>query len=153
MEQGVKHLVTCRCVLPQFEESPDPPLHQFVVFSVLVDDQVIPKYVQCNACDIIHKVTDICKSEIVAGREHMGSIMSIDDIKMGLPEQLVAILEKSDVDKATWEQAQWIVDNERWGEHIVLSSETIEGLKQVKYVRILGKGLFQMNSHSADVYI
>ena len=153
MEQGIKHLVTCRCVLPQFEENPDPPLHQFVVFSVLVDDQVIPKYVQCNACDIVHKVTDICKTEIMAGREHMGSIMTVDDIKMGLPEQLVVMLEKHDVDKATWEQAKWIIENERWGEHIILSSETIDGLKQIKYVRILGKGLFQMNSHSADVYI
>lgn len=153
MEQGIKHLVTCRCVLPQFEELADPPFHQFTVFSVLEDDEIIPKYAQCTSCNVIHKIVDICKSEIMGGREHMASIMSIDDIKLSIPEQLSAILEKHDVQYASWEHAKWILDNERWGEHIVLSSETIEGLQQIKYVRILGRGLFQMNSHSGDVYI
>ena len=153
MEQGVKHLVKCRCVLPQFEELEDPPLHQFVVFSVIVDDQVIPKYVQCNACDVVHKVTDICKSEIISGREHLSSVMTVDDIKMSLSEQLVAILEKHDVDYATWEQAKWIIENERWGEFIILSNEQIDDVRQVKYIRVLGKNLFQMNSHTVGVYI
>lgn len=153
MEQGIKHLVTCRCVLPQFEEVKDPPLHQFVVFSVLVDNEIIQKYTQCNACGVVHKIVDICKSEIISGREHLNSIMSIDDIKMSIPEQFSTILEKHDVDFATWEQAKWIFDNERWGEFVVLSTETIEGTKQVKYARIIGKNLFQMNSHSGDVYI
>lgn len=154
MDQGIKHLVTCRCILPQFQESVDPPFHQFVAFSVVDgNDQVSVKYAQCPACGIIHKVVDICKSEIMAGRENLSSIMTVEDIKMGLPEKLTATLEKHDVDYATWEQVKWIFDNEKWGQHVVLSSDIVEGLKQVKYLRILGQGLFQMNSHTGDVYI
>ena len=116
-------------------------------------DQVATKYAQCPACGIIHKVYDICKSEIMNGRENLSSIMTIDDIKMGLPEQLTATLERHDVDYATWEQVKWIFETEQWGQHVVLSTDIVEGLKQVKYLRILGKGLFQMNSHTGDVYI
>lgn len=153
MEQGVKHLITCRCVLPQLESDPKSPLHQFVVFSVLDDDTVRVKYAQCNSCGIIHKVVDICRSEIIASKEDLSSIMTIDDIKMGLPTQLATVLEKNDVDLATWEQAKWIWENDRWGDFVILSNETVDGVRQIKYLRILGKALFQMNSHTEDVYI
>lgn len=154
MEQGIKHLITCRCILPQFQASDDPPFHQFTVFSIIDDaDQVAVKYAQCNSCGIIHKVTDICTSEIMTGREDLSSILTIDDIKMGFPEPLSTTLEKHSVDYATWEQVKWIFDNEVWGSHVILSSDTVDGLKQTKYLKILGKGLFQMNSHTGDVYI
>jgi hypothetical protein len=89
----------------------------------------------------------------MTGREDLSSILTIDDIKMGFPEPLSATLEKHSVDYATWEQVKWIFDNEVWGSHVILSSDTVDGLKQTKYLKILGKGLFQMNSHTGDVYI
>lgn len=154
MAQGVKHLIPCHCVLTQFKNEPDPPVHQFVVFSVLGDDGMVEvKLAQCNNCGVVHRVTDICKSEIVKGREDLSSILTVDDIKMGLPEQLVTVLERHDVDFSTWEQAKWIIENQRWGDHIILSNDIVEGVRQTKVLRIIGNTIFQLNSHSSDVYI
>ena len=125
-----------------------------IVFSVLDDNGTVQvKLAQCNNCGVAHRVTDICKSVILSGKEDVSSLLSIDDIKMGLPEKLVSILERDDVDFPTWEQAKWIIENERWGEHIILSNDIVDGVKQTKVLRIVGQSMFQMNSHASDVYI
>jgi hypothetical protein len=153
MQKGIKHLIQCQCVLSQFKAEPNPPLHQFIVFSVLDDSVFQVKFAQCNNCGALHKVTDVCKSEIIKGREDSSSVLGIDDIKLSLPEQLVGILEKHEADLPLWEQAKWIFETQSWGEFVVLSNEIFEGVRQTKVVRILGSNLFQMNTHTSDVYI
>lgn len=143
---GQKHLVKCRCVLPQFKSAKDPIRHQFIVFSLLDDDVVRQKYVQCNNCGLIHRVTELGRSEIVAGKEHMNSLVTIDDIKVSLPQQLSALLEKSNVDLPTWEQAKYIIDQQRWGDIVLLSVESEGQQSQGKYVRIMGPNLFNVDS-------
>lgn len=150
---GQKHLIRCRCILPQFKRHSDPPLHQFTVFSVLENDQVTPHFVQCNNCGIIHKVTDILISEIVQGREHMKSIKTIDDVRIGLPEQVAAVLEANGADQPTWEAVAFILENRRFGEHVVISSDTDGGMQQGKYIRILGEGLFKVETYAREVYV
>jgi hypothetical protein len=151
MTTGQKHLVSCRCVLPQFKKLIDPPAHKFIVFSIINDDdQVKPKFSQCTNCGIIHRVTEIGKSEIIQGREAMGSIMTIQDIKTSLPEQLITILELNNVDLPTWEAAQFILENKQWGDFVVLTSDVEDGLKQGKYVRILGEKLFKVEAYSRE---
>ena len=148
MASGQKHLVMCRCVLPQFKRVINPPSHQFVVFSIIDDDgRVRPKFVQCNNCGIVHRVIDVCRSEIIPGREHMSSIVSVDDLKTALPESLRAILESNDCDLPTWEAARFIYEEKRWGEFVVLSTDAADGLQQGKYVRILGDNLFKVESY------
>lgn len=152
--QGIKHLIPCHCVLSQFKGDPNPPVHQFVVFSVLGDDNVLQvKLAQCNNCGVAHRVTDVCKSQILSGREDLSSILSLDDIKMGLPDQLVALLERHDADYSSWEQAKWIIENQRWGERVILSNDVVEGVRQTKFVTIIGNTMFQLNSLTSDVYI
>ena len=76
---GQKHLIKCRCVLPQFKKLDNPPVHKFVVFSALNEEgNVVTKYAQCNNCGVIHKVTDLCTSEIIPGRseEHTSELQS-----------------------------------------------------------------------------
>ena len=103
MARGFKHLIRCRCTLPQFKNMASPPQHMFVVFSVINDDDSVePKFAQCNNCGIVHKVIDICKSEFTS-KETMTSLMSIDDVKVGLNPKLVSVLERYDVDLPTWE--------------------------------------------------
>lgn len=150
MASGLKHLITCRCVLPQFKRAPNPPSHQFVVFSVVEDDgncQV--KFAQCNNCGIVHKVLAVCRSEVVP-KESMGSIPTKEDIEVGLPPQLVRLLDTSSVDLATWEAAQFIIDNKRWGDFVVLSTDEEAGLRQGKYVRILGENMFKVESFTRE---
>lgn len=153
MTSGQKHLIQCRCILPQFRHLPEPTRHYFIVFSIIDDnDKVKVKFTQCNNCGIIHKVTDICKSEILHGKEFMSSIISIDDIKLTLQSKLIEILEMNDVDLPTWESAQFIYENKRWGEMIVLNTDTADGIKQGKFLTILGESLFKVDSFTRDEF-
>jgi hypothetical protein len=146
MRYGQKHLVKCRCVLPNLLSSPNPQQHQFVVFSIVEDDVVKTKFVQCNNCGVVHKVVDICKSEIMNGKESLSSIIKKEDLRASLPTGLVQILDVNDVDLHGWEAAKFIIDEKRWGDFVVLQSDTSDGMKQGKYVRILGETLFKVDS-------
>jgi hypothetical protein len=134
-------------VLPQFKKLSSPPVHQFLVFSIIDDsDKVKPKFVQCPNCGIIHKVTEIAKSEILSGKEDMNSIVKIEDIAVSLPEQLVTILEGNKADLPTWEAAAYALENKLWGTFVVLTSDSDGDTKQGKYVRLLGERMFKVES-------
>ncbi len=153
MSTGQKHLIKCRCILPQFRNVPVPPSHQFIVFSVIDDtDLVVPKFAQCNNCGIIHKVTELSRSELV-GREAMSSLMTIDDVKTSLPPSLITILEGASADLPTYEAAKFIIENQRWGDFVALTSEVEDNVRQGKYVRVLGANLFKVDSYIRDEVI
>lgn len=154
MPSGHKHMIRCRCVLSIFKKMETPPRHQFVVFSMINDENVvIPKYAQCTNCGIIHRVIEIGRSEIVAGREAMSSILTIDDIKLSLPEQLVAILDANKVDLPTWEAVQFMYENKQWGNFVVLTSDVDGDVRQGKYVRLLGEKLFKVETFMREEVI
>ena len=145
-ETGHKHLIRCRCVLPQLKRCENPPRFGFVVFSIIGnDDVVVPKFVQCPHCGVIHKVTGICESEIIQGKESMVSLLTIDDVKLGLPERLAEVLEVNGADLPTWEMTHFIYERKRWGQYVVLCTEEESGMSQGKILRILGKNLFKVD--------
>ena len=146
---GQKHLIKCRCVLPQFKNSKDPETkqHKFAVFSEVIDDVVKPKYAQCNNCGLIHKVIDICVSEIMTGKEAMSSILTIDDIKAGMNPNVITILERHQSDLPTWEHAKYIFENQRWGDVIILANDLEDDNRTIKYMRILSETLYKVDSH------
>lgn len=151
MAMGMKHLITCRCVLPQLKRQPNAPQHQFVVFSIIDENgDVKPKFAQCNNCGSIHKVIEINRSQIMPGREDMSSIVTVDDIKISLPEKLAGVLEANHADLASWEAAQYIVENKRWGEFVVLTSDEEGGLRQGKYVTILGENMLKIEGFERE---
>ncbi|MAH43409.1 hypothetical protein CL614_06885 [archaeon] len=125
--EGIKHTIECHCMLPQYKSSPDPVYHKFVVFSIIDNgDTVIPKYAQCNNCDVVHKVFDICKSEIVAGRDESKAIIKKDDVVPFIPEQITEILESYTADISSYEEAKFIMEHKKWGTFITLSKEILE---------------------------
>lgn len=133
--------------MSQLRHLSEPPRHHFIVFSVIEDDDTVrPKFAQCNNCGVIHKVIDICRSEIVSGKDHMPSLLTIDDIKTNIPSPLATILEGVDADLPTWEAAQFIVENKFWGDIVVLTTDHGGGSRQGKYVRILGESLFKVDT-------
>lgn len=138
--KGQKHLVACRCILHQFKNSKNPPQHHFVVFSLLDDnDNVVSKYVQCNNCGIVHRVSELCKSQIVGSKEDLKHQMSLEEIKKSLGQQLSEYLDSNEADRATYEMCKFVVDNERWGERVVVSSERIEQERHGKVIRIMSR--------------
>jgi hypothetical protein len=152
--QGVKHIIECRCILPQFKNAFDPPFHKFRVFSIIDEnDAVVLKYTQCNYCGIVHKVTDIGTSEIMKGREELKSIMTIADVRHSIPTELAEILDQNNADIALWEQAKFVLQSKTWGEILILSTEIVDDMRQGKYVRILGEKLFDIQVYASDVVI
>jgi len=125
--KGIKHIIECHCVLPQYKTSPEAIYHKFVVFSVIDEgDTVIPKYAQCNNCSVIHRVFDMCKSEIVGGKDESTSIIKKEDITPFLPSSIVEILDSYSVEIPSYEEAKFIMDNHKWGSFLILSRENIK---------------------------
>jgi len=124
---GIKHLVECNCILPQFKNKKPIVWHKFQVFSIIDEDNnVIPKFSQCNNCGIIHKVTEIGKSEITT-KENIKSIRTIEEIKMGIQSDIAGLLEQYSKELPIWEEAEFILQNKKWGSFIVLDSESENG--------------------------
>lgn len=151
MKIGQKHLIKCRCVLQQFKRQDEPPSHQFVVFSIIDENgDVVPKLAQCNNCNVIHRVTDLTRSEVVFGKEVAASIVTIDDVRGSLPENLAKILETNQADLPTWEATQFAYENKQWGQFIVMTTEADGVMRQGKYVKILGENMFKVEPFERD---
>ena len=135
--RGQQHLIQCHCMLPQYRGRKDPVFHKFVVFSVIDEsDTVIPKYVQCNNCGAVHKVYDICKSEMITGKDELNTVTTIDEIRRGLPTDIREILDAYDCDLPIWENVLFIYLNKMWGQTVVMTRDTINGEVQGKVLRL-----------------
>jgi len=147
----VKHLLECKCVLPQYKNAEPPIFHKFLVFSEINinDGSVMPSYAQCNNCGVIHKINEIGKS-IQLRKENMNALLTIDDIKSSLPPRLAAILEQNACDLPYWQEAQFIITNGLWGRGFNLSQER-EGTTIIgKYIIILGENLYDIKSFERE---
>jgi hypothetical protein len=152
--QGIKHLIQCHCILPQFRNLKEPKFHQFSVFSIVDDSDVIePKLVACNNCGILHRVIDVCKSEIVTNREDSASSMKREDFKHSLPSSLYEVLLQYEREVVDFEHAQFIIDNEMWESTIVLSREESGGINQGKMIRFISSERFRIESYSTQNFI
>jgi hypothetical protein len=143
---GQKHLIKCRCVLPQFKKLQNPPAHQFIVFSIIEEDNFLVSYAQCNNCGVIHKIVDACKSEIQSGKEHMNSLIKIDDIKHSIHQNFSSILENNNADLPTWLAVQFIVENKQWGNFAVITKDVEGDEIHGKCIRILGESLCKVEA-------
>jgi|TARA_R110000851_G_scaffold117451_5_gene244170 hypothetical protein len=152
--QGLKHLVQCHCILPQYRKMKDPVFHKFVVFSTIDNnDNVEPKNVQCNNCGVIHKVFDICKSEILHSKEDLKTLISKKDIQMMLPNKLSEILDSYDVDLPTWEQAHFIIKNKLWNSQILISRDETDYEETGKVLKIINLNDFVIDVQTTQKYI
>ena len=145
--EGVRHLIECHCTLPQYRNANPPVYHKFVVFSVLDEDAIQKKLVQCNNCGIIHKVVDLCKTEIAHGMEEGQSLRSIEDIKIGIPDKMVTFLIQQNADISTWEYVEFILDNKQEKE-VILKKEQKDDLKQLKISHIKEDGTFKVKNET-----
>lgn len=76
------------------------------------------------------------------------TLPSIDDVRLGMNDQLAATLDRYKADLPTWQAVQYIIDNERWGDFVTLTSDELEGERQVKYIQILGRNIFKIKTHT-----
>ena len=135
-------MIQCHCILPQYRGVKNPVFHKFLVFSTIdtESDTVIPKFTACNNCGAAHKVFDIAKSEIITGRDEVPTAMSIDDYTMSLPRGACLIF-YNHINRriADFEHAQFIIESNLWGDHIVLTREELDEFIQGKLVKFMSK--------------
>lgn len=150
MPAYVKHLVECNCVLKQFEHVHPTIWHKFVVFSIIDDDGTFkPSFVQCNNCRGIHKVLEVGVAEKLK-RESAPTLPDEEEIKSALPERLVALISKYNLDIATWQEIKFLYENEQWGKPVVLTKETEGDVTFGKYLLLAGKTLWKVDSFSTE---
>ena len=68
---------------------------------------------------------DVCNSEIQLGQE-VGAVMSKQDCGMMLPSGVKQILETYGCEVPDWEHALYILQNEKWGDFIIVNREETE---------------------------
>jgi len=149
---GVCHLLECTCILPQYLNTQKPVFHKFRVFSIIdEDDKVEEKFVQCNNCGIVHKIIDICKSQVIHGKEELANVVTIKDIKLSFPQRLAEVIDDYKCEVYVWEHAKFILDSERWGSYVVLNSEELEGKKVGKFLVINSADKFGISTFEETV--
>jgi len=148
--EGIRHLIECHCVLPQYRNSNPPVFHKFIVFSAINDDQVQKKLAQCNNCGILHRIVDICKSEIVHGLEEGSSLRSIEDLKVSFPQKLSDFLVVQKLDIATWEFIEFLIDN-KLEKDVVINKTEAGDITQLKILQINADGTFKIRNETRQV--
>ena len=142
--EGLKHQIECNCILPQFVNRQPVIFHRFNVFSIVESDGSIrSSYARCNNCDAIHKIIEVNVSRQLA-REESRLLPNLNEIKLSIPENVRGIIESYKVDIATWQEAEFIYQNEKWGRPVILFREEDDGKTIGKYLAILGKSLFKI---------
>ena len=152
-QSGVRHNIKCTCVLPQFKKLEKPIQHEFPVFSIIDEDknELIEKHAQCDNCGVVHRVFDVCRSQIMYSREKPTAMMrSLDEIKVSIPDRIQAVLLTNDCHISVWEQAEFIISHkEFWGSYIKLTSENEEEDKtSVKVLFIYSADAFKVETYS-----
>ena len=149
---GIKHLVECHCTLKIYEGKKDHLYHKFPVYTVFDNNKkAIPKISQCNNCNTLHKVIDVCKSEIIrSGKDFNSTGLTIEDIKLQINNKLANILTSYDSDISTWELVLDIIEKEAWEYPVVISRDVIEGEYYVKYLNIISEDKFKIFSKKIE---
>ena len=80
----------------------------------------------------MHKVVEVCKSELIPGGDQKNVTIEKDDIELMLPDKISNVLKKYDCDISVWEHALDIYENKAWGSSLVLKREIIEENEHLK---------------------
>lgn len=150
---GLKHLISCRCILPTMKNRTDPPLHKFIVFSVQRNNKIVEKMVTCNNCGIVHQVFEVCKSTILQNLEGTNSSVTIDDIILQLPETVGKLLSSYGKDLPDFEHTKFMLDENMVDDFVVLTQEFNEGRKSGKVLKYKGGGKFEIEPFSRSEII
>ncbi len=150
---GIKHLLQCRCILPTMKNRKDPPLHKFKVFSLQENGKIVEKMVTCNNCGVVHRVYEVCKSEILNNVEGTRSSVTIEDISLMMTESILNILKSYEKELPDYEHVKFMIEEERVGEFIILSQEFNDGRRTGKVLKYKGNSRFEIEPFSMSEII
>ena len=144
---GFKHLIECHCTLKIYDKKNNLVNHKFPVYSKIKESGgVVPKIVKCNNCEAVHKVTDFCVSELMPGKDQTSVISDVEEISLSLPDKLVNTLRKLECDISCYEHCLDIIEEERWGEFVVLRRDIIDEKENLKLIFINSENRFKIQT-------
>ena len=144
---GHKHMIECHCILPIYKDATPTIYHKIITYSKIDESgKIIPKYVNCNNCGITHHVYEICRSDIKIGKEDIKSIRTIEDIRIGLPDKIIDILEKHDCAIEDYELVEDIFEQEIFPSELIIKREIIDEEHHIKLLKISNMKKFKIES-------
>ena len=151
---GIKHLVECHCILPQFRKRENLIYHKFPVYSKLDEhENIIHKFVSCNNCEAVHKIIDVCKSEIISGMDDVKLGITEEEISHMLPDNVRKVLYDNQCNIATYEQILDQIECKEWNIPVILSRKIINDSTHVKTFTLIEKDKFKIDSNLFDFTI
>lgn len=151
-KSGHKHLIECKCVLPQFQNKKPTVFHNFVVFSELDEDMnVLEHYELCNNCQAVHKIVELCKSEIVSTKlleEDKIKILEEEYYKKRLSAGIVGALDSNQADLPTWKEVYYHFSNGNWGREIIIKRDDDGDDVILKVIKIYDKKTFKVEQYT-----
>lgn len=151
---GQKHLIECHCTLPIYKNSKEIIYHRFVVYSRLDESgNIVPKFSRCNNCGSNHYVYEFCKSEIKIGKEDSDVALTIDDIKISLPDKIIKILEQYKCTIDVYEQIDDVFDQELFPVSIIINRTIIEDEHRVKILNLDNKNRYKIQTETINLVI
>ena len=145
--------MSCRCILPTMKNKSNPPLHKFVVFSIQENDKTLEKLVTCNSCGVVHRVFEICRSNILNNFEGTRSSLTLEDISIQLSSSIRDILVSYEKELADYEHIKFMIDENTIDDFIVLSQEFNDDRKSGKVLKYKGEGKFAIEPFSRSEII
>lgn len=138
MKLGIKHLVECHCTLPLYKGMQDIIYHKILVYSKFnSNEKIVEKIVNCENCGLIHKVFDICRSNIVKdGNEENNSSVTIEELELEIPDKLINILRNNNCTIPIYEEIIDALDHNVNDHNIIIKRDLIEGIYHVKILNI-----------------
>lgn len=146
-----KHLIKCSCILSTYKNKKDPVFHRIVAFSEIDEEgEVIPSFTLCTNCGALHKVKEICKSEIIYTKDNVTSLPKLEEIKLSIPQKILDICSSYDVDLSTWQELKFIIENELWGSRVILTREDVDSSLTGKALLIFGPDTLKIESYTTN---
>lgn len=156
---GVRHFVECVCQpawvrqLDDTDERKNKLYHRFPVFSVIDDNgDCVEKYVKCDNCDLVHKITEVGISEPQKGGvTESYSAVSKEDVSMGIGSTLRDALERHKCDLATYEHVAWLIETQQWGSSVIIAKNQQKNKIEGKRMIILADNLAKIVAFLEDI--
>ena len=93
-------------------------------------------------------------SEIAIKIEDTDTIIDEEDLKLGLSDKLVKILEKNNCDIPTYEAIDHIISEEMWNQQVVISRKTVNNeIVHLKILEIKGDEKFRLKTEKINLTI
>jgi len=93
-------------------------------------------------------VFDICKSEILSGKDESRAVEKKEDVMLSLPSSLSELFASYGLDLPDYQMARFILENKKWNDTIVLTSESASGNCEGKILRFISADKFRVEPFS-----